>query len=407
MTCVRIGVKGRIRKMKEKKKPGTIEKKLLAACIFLTAAGVLTVCARQIPGFAEWYSVHIYKVLTAVFGRVTGISPFSIVEFGLYALLVWIPVSGIWMIIKAVRSQQGGAAALCWVSGLFLTASVLLFLYTINCGINYQRESFSEKSGLLAEQYTTEELKNTCEWLTKEVNARAAWVKRNAKGEMILGSRDAAEKEEVREQQKGAGGEMDVQSPVDAAVFAMERLAEEYPDIKGYYPRPKPVCVSEILSYQGLTGVYSPFTVEANYNADMPDYNIPFTLCHELSHLRGFMQEEEANFIAFLACSGSERKDFQYSGYLLAWSYSMSALRRSAAEEWQEVRAGLDEQIEADLRQNSLFWDSYDGKVAEVSDIVNDTYLKVNGQSDGVKSYGKMVDLIIAYAQKENTGLSR
>lgn len=210
------------------------------------------------------------------------------------------------------------------------------------------------------------------------MNVRAELVERNEDGEMMLGNSERS---------------------VNTAVYAMEKLAEKYPDMNGYYPRPKPVCVSEILSYQGLTGVYSPFTVEANYNADMPDYNIPFTLCHELSHLRGFMQEEEANFIAFLACSESERKDFQYSGYLMAWSYSMSALRRTAAEDWQEVRPELKEIVEADLRENSRFWDSYDGKVAEVSDIVNDTYLKVNGQSDGVQSYGKMVDLLIAYLQ--------
>lgn len=364
--------------MKEKRKLDTTEKRLLSACIFFATAGILMVCARQIAGFAEWYSVHIYKILTTLFGRVTGMAPFSIVEFGLYVFLLWIPVSGIWMIIKAVHSEQKGALVLRWVSGLFLTVSILLFLYTVNCGVNYQRESFSEKAGISTAQYTTEELKNVCVWLTEEVNVRAELVERNEDGEMMLGNSERS---------------------VNTAVYAMEKLAEKYPDMNGYYPRPKPVCVSEILSYQGLTGVYSPFTVEANYNADMPDYNIPFTLCHELSHLRGFMQEEEANFIAFLACSESERKDFQYSGYLMAWSYSMSALRRTAAEDWQEVRPELKEIVEADLRENSRFWDSYDGKVAEVSDIVNDTYLKVNGQSDGVQSYGKMVDLLIAYLQ--------
>lgn len=327
-------------------------------------------------------------------------APFSIVEFGLYIFLAWIPVSGGRMIVKALQSEQGqrGALALQWASGLFLTVSVLLFLYTINCGINYQRESFSEKAGLLAEQYTADELKKVCVWLTEEVNARADLVKRNEDGEMVLGMADTIVESEGIVQDGTDAEKKILDSYLDAADHAMEKLAENYPDLNGYYPRPKPVCVSEILSYQGLSGVYSPFTVEANYNADMMDYYIPFTLCHELSHLRGFMQEEEANFIAFLACSESERPDFQYSGYLLAWSYSMNALRRTAAEDWQEVRAELAEAVNVDLRGNSKFWDSYDGKVAEVSDMVNDTYLKANGQGQGVQSYGKMVDLLIAYA---------
>jgi hypothetical protein len=34
--------------------------------------------------------------------------------------------------------------------------------------------------------------------------------------------------------------------------------------------------------------------------------------------------------------------------------------------------------------------------VREVSSKVNDTYLKVQGQSQGVRSYGRMVDLLLA-----------
>lgn len=384
--------------MKEKKKRGTAEKRLLAACVFLAGAGILMVCARQVPGFAEWYAVHIYQKLTAVTGRVTGLAPFSVVEIGLYVLLILLPVTGIGTVVKSVRFGQGGENALCWASGLFLTASALLFLYAANCGVNYQRESFSEKTGLAAKQYTAEELKQVCLWLTEEVNALAGQVERGGSGEMIL----AAPAEEKQDAAAAEYEEMPLQVLGDTAVQAMTDLAEEYPDMKGYYPHPKPVCVSEILSYQNLSGVYSPFTIEANYNADMVDYNIPFTLCHELSHLRGFMQEEEANFIAFLACTGSDNRDFEYSGYLTGWVYCMNALRRADGEEWQQVREWLDEAAEADLRENSRFWEYYDGAVAEVSDKVNDTYLKANGQSEGVQSYGRMVDLIIAYAERED-----
>ena len=177
----------------------------------------------------------------------------------------------------------------------------------------------------------------------------------------------------------------------------MEKLAEAFPSLKGYYPMPKKVAVSEILSYQGLTGVYSPFTIEANYNGDMTPYNIPFTTCHELSHLRGFMEEKEANFIAFLACIGSDRTDFQYSGYLSGWVYCMNALYRTDYETWQEVRVQLDEDAEPDLAANNAFWDRYEGPVSKTAERINDTYLKVNGQADGVKSYDRMVDLVVAY----------
>ena len=175
---------------------------------------------------------------------------------------------------------------LIWCCEQFGVTSIRLQRFT-----NYQRESFSEKSGLEAKQYTMEELKTVCLWLIEEVNSLAGQVERSDSGTMILAG--PAEEE-------------------PDAVQAMKKLVEEYPDLKGYYPHPKPVCISEILSYQNLSGVYSPFTIEANFNTDMIDYNIPFTLCHELSHLRGFMQEEEANFIAFLAYIGFGKQDFEF-----------------------------------------------------------------------------------------------
>ena len=135
-----------------------------------------------------------------------------------------------------------------------------------------------------------------------------------------------------------------------------------------------------ILSIQNLTGVYSPFTVEANYNSGMTDYNIPFTACHELSHLRGFMQEEEANFIAYLACSRSVNAQFRYSGNLLGWVYCMSVLHTVDYDAWEEVRQTLAPEVEPDLAANREYWARYDGAVAEVSNKVNDTYLKANGQ---------------------------
>ena len=50
-----------------------------------------------------------------------------------------------------------------------------------------------------------------------------------------------------------------------------------------------------------------------------------------------------------------------------------------------------------DLKWNNQFWDQYDGKVAEASTQLNDRYLKAHSQEDGVRSYGRMVDLMLAY----------
>ena len=57
----------------------------------------------------------------------------------------------------------------------------------------------------------------------------------------------------------------------------------------------------------------------------------------------------------------------------------------------------LSGEVESDLAANNAFWDSYEGRISETADKINDAYLKVNGQADGVNSYDRMVDLIVAY----------
>ena len=109
------------------------------------------------------------------------------------------------------------------------------------------------------------------------------------------------------------------------------------------------------------------------------------------------MQEQEANFIAWLACSKSSQEEFRYSASMMGWIYCMSLLRDMDIESWSIIREQLSSQAEADLRANDRYWSRYEGKAAEVANRVNDTYLKANGQQDGVKSYDRMADMIVAY----------
>ena len=334
----------------------------------------LLACAWRTSGFADWWAAHVFKWWTAVAGSVFGIFPFSVAEFLLYALIVWM-VGSLCIAFRQAficrRMRQGV------LSHFLLVASVLWFLFVTCSGINYQRTSFAESTGMVEEEYTLTELKGTSLWLTQKVNEYAALVERDEGGVMCL-SLSQAETGQL-------------------AAEVMEALGDTYPLLSGSYPSPKPVTFSRILSLLGLTGVYSPLTIEANYNREMTAYNIPVTMCHELSHLKGFMQEQEANFIAFLACEQSESADFCYSGYMLAWIHCTNALYDASRTDYSQVRALLCEEAVVDLTANSVFWDSNDGALAEVSTQVNDTYLKANGQSSGVLSYEEVVGLLVTY----------
>ncbi len=348
--------------------------------ILLAAAGVLQLAARGGTGsrlyaegvggfsaFGEWYATTVYPYIVGIYGRICGIFSFSVVEISLYIGIIWMILYTASHIMAAIRrTETRKAAAGAWFSAACLILGILAFLYTACCGVNYYRRPFSGYLELEVRDSTVEELADLCEYLTEKVNETVdtspynrTW---NTEGQL-----------------------------------AMSALGETFPQLAGYYPRPKPLTVSWILSVQQLSGIYSPFTVEANYNQAMTDYNIPHAICHELSHLRGFMREDEANFIGYLACIGSENPSFRYSGYLTGWIYAGNALAAQDRETYMALYMRLNEQTQAHLAANNAFWDRYEGKVAEVANQMNDTYLKINSQTDGVKSYGRMVDLMLAY----------
>ena len=349
-------------------------KKIFAASVIMGILSVLlSFCARKVTGFAQTYSVTVYPVLKGIFARISGIFPFSVSEAGLYFLLCFIPFCLIRWFKKPLFLLNGA----CFI------AALLFFLFTVNCSINYYRNSFSYEAGFVVRSHSIDELYALCSDLVDNVNE-------NVPQETDTPPSDAGNLSYFQNfpylQKMGKEGQK-----------AMKGLADQYPQFKSWYPYPKPLINPRLLSVQQLTGIYSPFTIEANYNSEIPDYNIPHTICHELSHLQGYMREDEANFIGYLACIGSDAEAFQYSGYLTGWVYAGNALAKADFEGYCRLYEQLDPQAIEDLGENNRFWDQFEGTVAEVSTKVNDTYLKAHSQTDGVKSYGRMVDLMLVY----------
>lgn len=383
----------------------------LPGAVLLFLAALLQGLARLAPGFGQWYALHVYPLLLNTLGRLSGLLPFSAAEAGLYLLAA----AALWSLffhiasflrglpafsrrraaalssrlpLRGVRLLPGG---LFLLRRLFAAASLLAFLFTIGCGINYYRYPFSYTCGLTIRPSSSSELYSLCLDLTEKINQAAAELKTAAPG--LIGQ--TAPTRLTLSQLRRYG---------ETSRRAMEGLGEEYPDLSGFYPMPKPLLVPYILSVQQLCGIYSPFTVEANYNRDMPLYNIPHTICHELSHLKGFMREDEANFIGYMACIRSDDPAFNYSGYLMGWVYAGNALASADWEAYARLRERLPQEALTDLAYNNAFWDSYDSKVAQAATKVNDTYLKLQDQTDGVQSYGRAVDLMLAYYREHPYG---
>ena len=351
-----------------------IRKSLLLTVIALLSSSLLMLLTTTVDGFAQWYSTNIYPFWVNTIGRFFGIAPFSVAEILLYLLVVLFLGSIAFTIIKIITRKEKILWFFRWLTSIILLMSILMLSFILNAGINYHRDPFVQISGLEVEEYSVEELLMVASWLTVRVNETGQLVPRNEYGEMVLTA--------------------DVAS---TSVEAMRSLGNDFSVLYGFYPPPKPIQNSWLLSIMQVSGIYIPFTIEGNYNRDMPSHNIPFTATHELAHVRGFMQEEEANFIAFLACIGSEEVEFQYSGYLLSWIYVRNALRRVDSDAAAGIYELLYEGVRKDLQANRTFWAQFEGPISDLQTRVNDAYLRANAQPEGVRSYGMMVDLVIAY----------
>ena len=355
---------------------------ITAFSLAITAAAAI-IAAYSSIGFANWYSFNIYPVIQNIFSFISGLFPFSLAEIavillasGVVGLIIFSIVKLILKLIRKDRKKKPlKPLILSAASTLSVIAASVAFVFVFNCGINYYRSPFSEYSGIKIEQYTPEQVCEVLEHVIARTNELAHQLELDENGICII-----------------------PENHLETETAAMKKLAQQYPIMDAYYPHAKPVSIlSPLWCYTRIVGMFVPFTMEANYNTcDTPE-SIGHNICHELSHLTGFMREDEANFISYLACRESDDIYLQFSGYQATLTFLLNAYYPEVDyEEYTRVYSLIDPIILNHNKNAREFWADYQTPVATVSETINDTYLKINNQSDGTKSYGRMVDLVIA-----------
>ena len=184
-------------------------------------------------------------------------------------------------------------------------------------------------------------------------------------------------------------------------------MGSVYDQLRGYYPQPKRIFFSDFLSQTHMMGYYFPFSMEANYNSTMYVVNMPSTVCHELAHLKGFLREDEANLIGYLACVDSQDLFFQYGGYMGVLNYVENEFLRSIGRDAKEYRKhpAISEQVWADnIFLTDEAWEKVEEKAVvstqtakNASRAVTTATLKMNGVKEGMQSYEGVVKLLLDY----------
>ncbi len=361
----------------------------------LLAMLLLNLLAWNSRGFCDWYRSHIFPFWITTYGRFTGIFSFAVGEvlivMGITVLILAI-VFGIYLLIRTIL--KGFLKERDWKSILFIKKFYVFFAWvllmilvvmTLNCFIPYHASTFGEKYFSEAkEEYTFEELKELREYIVNECNRLSALMERDEDGNILY------------------SGDMEKE-----AIFAMVNLSEEYEGLSGFYPNPKPLFFSDIMSQEYMAGYYLPFSMEATYNDVMYFMNMPAVYCHELAHLKGFMYEDEANFVGFLACIKSEDIVFRYSGFLSVLYYVDNDFYAALGKDIEAYREY--EGILPIVHDDNIFltdeeWERIEAKAlidTETMDAVStsftDASLKLNGITDGMISYSRVVKLLLQY----------
>jgi len=336
--------------------------------------------AGQNPSTVEsLYSQSIYPIVMQPVSNLTGIIPLSFWELSLIALVILVPVILVRTVIRCIKTRSflPGLRLLAFAAMLF---SIWFFLSTVLWNLNYERKPFAELAGLDVRPSSVDELAELCQWLIENTNKLREEVEEDENGIMKL-----------------PGGFEWVRT---RAQLGYDVAAREYPFLQGKYGKPKRVLFSRVMSHTNIIGLYCVLTGEANIDTDIPEMEIPSTVMHEMAHQHGFAREDEANYISWLVCMSHPDPAFRYSGSVLALQYAMNALYSVDPDKYFELAKTYSTDVYNDFRNQQTYWKQFQGTAKKIANQMNDTYLKLNGQTDGVQSYGRMVDLLLAERRK-------
>ena len=345
-------------------------KKIITAFSIVFLFGLIAIL-KLFPQFVEtYYSNGIYIFLSKLMRYVFGWLPFSVGDI-LYTLASVYALR--WLVINRKRILKDTKN---WILDVFSAISVGYITFHILWAFNYYRQPLYKSLDIEAE-YSTEQLLSFTEKLIVKSNTIHSKLATNDTLKVDF----PFTKSEI----------------FDKVKDGYKTLSEEYPHLD-YQPQSIKKSIYSIpLTYMGFSGYLNPFTNEAQVDGLIPTYKFPTTSCHEVAHQLGYAAENEANFIGSLAAIHNEDIYFKYSGYTFALRHCLAELYQRDSEVYYNVLETVNKGIIKNYLEVQDFWKAYQNPLEPVFKKTFDNFLKVNNQSDGMKSYNYVVALYVNY----------
>lgn len=344
---------------------------ILVAAVFAALTALLKLLAVRYDALMDLAYPFASRTIQAYLANWSAKTDICIWQVALAAFLVLVVLSIGLMILFRWNFFR-------WLGWVLAPVSIVYFIFTAVWGLNYYNRPIAEGMKLEVQDYTVVDLKDATIYYRDQANALAPQMPREENGDL---------KPEVFETlaQKAGDGFDNLVRYDSYSIFAGARQPV------------KKLNWSGLFSKFGTAGVTVGLTGEAAVNPNVYAATIPFNMCHEMAHRLAIASEDSANFAGYLACEANEDPQFRYSGYLMAYLYCSNALAQVDGDAWRAVRSGVCQELRHDLEANNQNVAQSDGPVKEQAQQAYSAFLEANGQEEGIKSYDRVSDLLVAW----------
>jgi hypothetical protein len=313
-------------------------------------------------GYARRLYPRIQQAVTS-FSNLTGA---AVIDVGLVLIALWL----VWRLVQLIgagRERGWGSGAWELSRRVVRVAALLALVFLVLWGMNYRRVPLEETlRGGVAGESTPDALLALATSAAQSANRL----------------RPAA--------QAGSAGYADIATRLEPSFQqGLQRLGLPRMQVAG---RPK---VSHVLTpfftAAGVNGMLNPVALESIVHPELLAFERPMVLAHEWGHLAGFADEADASAIAWLACVTGDPA-LAYSAHFFVLLETASLVRR---EEWRAIRATLSPGVIEDIEALRARLSRQRPAVRDTASRVYDGYLKSNRVEDGIRSYSRVVRVLL------------
>lgn len=317
---------------------------------------------------ADFYSLKVYPVISAVLSFISSAVPFSLNDIAIAILIT----AALVIAASAVKRRISWKQFI--VKELTLALWTFVWFYAGWC-TNYSRSDIFTRIGSHRVAYDEQVFKEFLEGFTDEINGAYVAV-------------DGIDRQEIERQIKSYYSEV----PEKYGLCTPRK-----------WQHTKPMLARRLQSAVGVTGYMGPLGCEFHVNDDVLPESYPFTFAHEYAHLMGVSNEAEANWWGFQACRASEKREIRYSAYFSILTYVWNnAYRLLDEEEFLAWRSTVNPEIINDMIKESEYWTEMRiPALDKVQTFIYDLFLKANNIGSGIKNYSEVVQMLISLDSPE------